>query len=181
MKIAPPRDRQPIPEDQAKQIKDWSATLGRALPPDYEAFLLRYNGGAPYPNIFDDATPAEFRTVADTQTFCDILYDLDFAKDETSGATYGDAMPVGYITFGEDPSGLIFLISLENDTFGNVFLWRATDAAWGSDGNTAARLFLQSPSFTAFLDSFYDTQDKIGYDHWAIPWNVDNAVEVNLS
>jgi len=178
MKIAPPRDRQPIPADQAAQIKDWSATLGRALPKDYETFLQRYDGGAPYPNIFDDATPAEFRMVADTQTFCDFLYDLSFAKDETNGATYGNAIPADHVLFGEDPSGLIFLISLES---GAVVLWRATDAAWGTEGNTAERLFKQSESFTAFLDSLYDTQDKIGYDHWAIPWNIENAVEVNLS
>ena len=181
MKIAPPRDRQPIPNDQAARIKQWSAALGREIPHDYETFLLRYNGGAPYPNIFDDATPAEFRAIASTQTFCDILYDLDAAMAETNGATYGAAMPAFHIAFGEDPSGLIFLISLEAETFGTIALWRATDAIWGTEGNTEARLFTQSASFTAFLDSFYDTPDKIGQDHWGIPWNLNNAVEVNLS
>lgn len=181
MKIAPPRGRTSIAADQPEKLKQWMAALGRTLPKDYQTFLLRYDGGAPYPNIFDDPTPAELREVADTQVFCDRLYPLDDARAEAEGANYGDAVPSGFVPFAEDPGGIVLLLSLREGDFGAVMVWRATIATWGSDDNNHSHLFRQSDSFTAFLTSLYDTDDKIGYAQWTTPWRLENARDLDLT
>ena len=180
MKIAPPRGRVSVARDQQDRVQAWSNHLGRKLPADYRTFLIRYDGGSPYPNIFDEVTPDAVRRGPDTQAFCDVIYDLDYARSETDDATYGNAVPSGFIPIAQDPGGLEILLSLRDADFGHVFLWQGTTEPWGSEGNNENRLFRQASSFVAFLDSLYDTPDKIGYDQWATPWRVENAVELKL-
>lgn len=180
MKIAPEKGRAPIPADQAARIADFAAVVGGKLPADYTAFLTRYDGGFPYPNVFDEVTPDAVRRSVDRQAFCDRLFSLENVESHAKGEIFGSAVPEGFLLIGEDPGGLIFLLSLRPNDFGGVFLWQANSARWGSEDNNEAHIFRQSESFTAFLDSLYDTDDKIGYDHWATPFIVANAVDLDL-
>ena len=180
MKIAPSQESSPIPADQAGRIQSWETELGTQLPADYRAFLLRFNGGFPYPNLFDEVTPEAGRRGPDTLVICDRLYDLDYAMGLGKGAIYGDAVPPDVVFFGQDPGGMEFLISLREPDFGAVLLWLGTTSRWGTDGNDEGRLFKQADSFHAFLAHLYDTEDKLGYRHWATPAAVQNAVEMNL-
>jgi hypothetical protein len=180
MKIAPEKGRAPIPADQAARITDFATNIGGQLPVDYLTFLTRYDGGFPYPNVFDEVTPDAVRRSVDRQAFCDRLFDLENVAAHSRGETFGKAVPTGFLLIGEDPGGLIFLLSLRPDDFGALFLWQANSAPWGSAENNETHIFQQASSFSDFLDSLYDTEDKIGYDHWATPFIVANAVELDL-
>lgn len=180
MKIAPEKGRAPIPSDQAARIADFAAGVGSKLPVEYATFLTRYDGGFPYPNVFDEVTPDAVRRSVDKQAFCDRLFSLENVESHANGEVFGKAVPVGFLFIGEDPGGLIFLLSLRPGDFGAIFLWQANSATWGSPDNNEDHIFQQSDSFPTFLDSLYDTEDKIGYDHWATPFVVANAVELDL-
>jgi hypothetical protein len=169
-----------VPADQSARIAAWETHLGQRIPTDYRAFLIRYDGGFPYPNVFEDVTPDAVRRVPDKAAICDRLYGLDLAKAETDGATFGKGVPPGYALIGQDPGGLILLLSLRAGNAGAIHIWQSTSNIWGTDGNDESRVFKQADSFTAFLGSLFDTSDKVGYDYWATPSVLENAVELNL-
>ena len=181
MKIAPEKGRAPIPADQAARVEAFAVSVDAQLPSDYEAFLTRHDGGFPYPNLFDQVTPDTVRWSVERQAICDRLFGLENVASHAKGDIFGNATPTGFLLIGEDPGGLVFLLSLRAEDFGAVFLWQSNGALWGSAENNENHIFQQAVSFSDFLDSLYDTEDKIGYDHWVTPFAVANAVELHLN
>ena len=151
------------------QITAWEASAGARLPAPYRAFLLAYNGGAPYPNVFDVAMPDAIWGSTDKQTFVDPLYDFAFAVSLYNGDTFGDGTPRPFFFIGCNPGGLELLISLRPKDAGSIYCWQGTDVPWGTDTNTEAALHLQAKSFPDFIAALYDTPDTIGYDYWESP------------
>lgn len=167
--IAPVEDEwQTLPTLDA-QITAWEAAHAVRLPAAYRAFLLAYNGGSPYPNVFDVAVPDAVWDSTDKQTFVDPLYDFAYASSLFAGDTFGDGTPKGFFFIGCNPGGLELLISLRSKDAGSIHCWYGTDVAWGTADNTEAAVYLQAGSFPDFVKSLYDTDDKIGYDYWESP------------
>lgn len=180
MQIAPERGRDAIPADQHKRVAAFAAGFPNGLPPDYAAFLTRYDGGFPYPNVLDDARPLEIRGFPDTQRFCDRLYGLAAVQEFEAGHIYGEGKPAEFLLIGEDPGGLVFLLSTRAADLGAVYIWQGTTHRWGSDTNNETFIAQQGTSFSEFLNSLYDTPDKMGYDHWATPFHKENAKPLDL-
>lgn len=175
--IAPEKPGWSDPAETARAIAAWEAETGTALPEPYRGFLVRFNGGFPYPNLFD--VPAEVDPV-DTMRIADRLYTIQAAAEFGSGAVYGAATPQGYAMIGEDPGGLILLLGLAGAARGAVYLWPATATHWGEEDNAPASLVKQADSFEAFLAGLYDTPDRIGHDHWHTPFGAANAQPLTL-
>jgi len=180
MKIAPERGRDPLPADQQQRVTSFVTSLGVALPAPYQEFLVRFDGGAPYPNIFNDARPAEVRGFPDNQAFCDRLYDLSRVMELQAGDSYGDGIPSGFILIGEDPGGLEIMLSLRSQDFGAIYVWQGTADRWASETNNETLIAKQADSFVAFLNSLYDTPDRIGLDQWETPLRKETAVSLDL-
>ncbi|MBD2748178.1 hypothetical protein IC232_15885 [Microvirga sp. BT688] len=68
---------------------------------------------------------------------------------------------------GCNPGGLEILLSLRAADFGQIFCWLHSTKIWGTEGND--QLWLQAPSFEAFIASLYDEPDRSDYDDWHIP------------
>ena len=175
IRILPSRETSPMTSDHERELKKWEDMLGSRLSSDCRIFLLQFNAGSPHPNIFDEVTPDAVLRGYDTQAVCDRLYDLEQAMSSGKGNICGDAVPPGFVFFGQNPGGLAFLISLREVDFGAVFLWQGATNRWGVDGNDEPRLFRQADSFGAFLCRRYDTLEQSDHRHWATPDALNNA------
>ncbi len=153
----------------SKEIAAWELAANARLPAPYRAFLLSYNGGSPYPNVFDVAVPDDIWGSDDKQTFLDALYDFAFSVSLYNGETFDDGTPRPFFFIGSNPGGLELLISLRPKDAGSIYCWQGTDVPWGTDTNTEAALHLQAKSFPDFIAALYDTPDSIGYDYWESP------------
>ncbi|MCU0800613.1 MAG: SMI1/KNR4 family protein [Rhodobacteraceae bacterium] len=169
--IAPAGAEWPNLATLGAQIAAWEQTTGLRLPASYRDFLLRYDGGQPYPNVFDVGVPDAVWGIADKQTFVDPLYDFAFAVNMFNGETYGAGTPRPFFFIGCNPGGLEILISLRAQDAGAIYCWFGSDVPWETGTNTSAALYLQAPSFGDFIRSLYDTEDEIGMDHWESPRN----------
>lgn len=167
--IAPLSDEWHMPPDLGARISAWEAGSGYLLAAPYRAFLLKYNGGRPYPNVFDVAIPDPIWGSADKQTFLDQLYDFEDAARISAGNTYGAGTPQSFFFMGSNPGGLELLLSLRPEDRGAVYCWFGTDVPWATGANTAAALHAQARTFPDLIAGLYDTQDKIGYDYWESP------------
>jgi hypothetical protein len=166
------RSISPIGEDWqggeaiASLISNWERSSGLTLPADYRAFLIRYDGGRPYPNMFrHSALSPDDGSVNPTEHFLDQLYSWDRVvawSDEL-----GDRLPGGCLTIGADPGLLEIVISLRPEDFGAVYSWVRSWTSWGSVEN--AYLCPQGQSFGAFVTSLFDDEDESGHDYWHTP------------
>lgn len=167
--IAPLSEEWMIPSDLENRVAGWERSAGVRLEASYRSFLMSYNGGRPYPNVFDVAIPENIWGSSDRQTFLDQLYDFDYATSLYDKEIYGAGTPHQFFFIGSNPGGLELLMSMRPQDAGAVYCWSGTDVPWATGANTEAALFAQAPSFPAFVASLYDTPDKIGYDYWESP------------
>lgn len=154
--------------DAADDIATWERDVGIALPDDYRRFMLTFNGGYPYPNVFAHQTPMDEYPLAGGRTFLDPLFDWAMIESEWRDRTiYGDALPPGHLMIGGDPGGLLVLMTLGADDFGAVVTWVARGGPWGSERNT--RTWPLAASFTGFIEQLHDDAERSGWRHWHMP------------
>jgi len=157
-------------KDPSSDIKRWEEESGRTLPDDYKRFMLAFNGGVPYPNVFTFAAPLTAYPSADPTTFIDPLNDWAMIEAEwNKKETYRNALPPNMLIIGADPGGLVVLMSVaeEESKHGKIFVWVARGEPWGDEDNNT--VWQQAESFGTFMASLFDDADKTGWDHWHIP------------
>ncbi len=162
--IAPEGSAWPDEAALADAVAELEAALGTTLPEPYRSFLLTYGGGAPYPLIFDYAPDED-----DPERFLDRLNRPARVQELFTGKTFGDGTPQGFAAIGEDPGGLIVLLSLHPGDFGAIYAWSATAEPWGGPNNSPDMLVHLGADFGAFMASLYETEDLMGYEHWSTP------------
>lgn len=151
----------------SQEIKDWEKRTGYALPDDYRRFMLKFNGGRPYPGLIRYAVPINIYPSTEPTTILSIINDWDFLIGEREGTDFGHAIPPHMLPIATDPGGLTFLLSLRSEDHGSVHCWMTSTDIWATDRNT--RTWPQADSFTALLDSLFDDEDGISYDYWHRP------------
>jgi SMI1-KNR4 cell-wall len=150
-------------------IAAWEASVGRKLPEIYKAFLLKYGGGSIFPSLFDVRQPPEVWGLTDFATFCDPLYDWEYAVSLWNQDTYYDSTPTDLFFIGSNPGGLEILMSLRPDDHGHIYTWWGGNQTWGEEGNTDANLYLQATDFADLIGQMYETPDGVSHDYWYTP------------
>jgi len=94
--------------------------LGYKMPDDFRRFLLKYNGGMPFPYYYDvqgwqepHAAVNEFNGIL-PGLYNDIEVNLENRKGR---------LPEGFIPIANDPGGNTLLLSLVDETLGKVYFW----------------------------------------------------------
>jgi SMI1-KNR4 cell-wall len=151
-------------------LESWSIENGVSFPASYRTFLQRFNGGYPYPSLFEIAIPAERWHLSDRVSSCEPLYSFELGQRLWAGETYGPATPPRMWFIGADPFGLELVMSLRTADHGVVYAWMdRSGTAFGSAENNDSHLFRQADSFEGFLAQLHDTPSKDDYQHWATP------------
>lgn len=150
-------------------IEAWEKANGIALPADYRAFMLAYNGGHVYPLMFDYTIPLDHYPTTDPTptTYVDPVYDWAMVEKIWNGGIFSHRNPPGMLVIGSNPGGLEILLSVQPSSAGRIFTWLHTLHPWGDPDNNMA--WEQAPTFRAFIDSLYDNATREGYAFWHLP------------
>lgn len=160
-----------------RAIVAWEAETALRLPEAYRRFMIRFDGGYVWPNMFTSAIiEAGIIPSSDTAMFIDTLYSFDLVLGHWRKDTYGDGTPPGMVFVGDNPGGTEIVMSVRPHDFGVIYLWYHSTNIWGTDGNDDSALIRQADSFPAFLQSLYDDTDKSGYEAWYIPYYAEPGV-----
>lgn len=163
--ISPASETWPAPDATAAAIAKWESDTGLRLPADYRAFMLRCDGGRPYPNIFAHTArdPGDFPNP--TESYLDPLY--RWARVVAWSAELGNRLPPRTLAIGADAGLLEILLSLREEDHGAVYSWVRNWGAWGNEENDY--LCPQASTFAGFVTSLTDDEEKNGYDYWHTP------------
>jgi hypothetical protein len=151
--------------DTAAALSRWEQETGLRLPDDYRRFLIRYNGGRPYPNLFRHSARDADGAQNPTEHFVDPLYGWDRVVPWSS--ELANRLPPGSLAIGADPGLLEIVLSLRPEDHGAIYSWLRNRAAWGSAENSY--LCPQASSFSAFVASLSDDDEKNGHACWHTP------------
>ncbi len=153
--------------DAKYDIEKWESDNNIQLPDDYRRFMIKFNGGRVYPCTFKYAVPVERYIFSKPETFCDPIFRWSSVEKNWNGEVYGEGCPPGMLTVARDPGGIIVLLSVRKEDYGKIYVWPHSSYKWGDEDNRD--MWLQANSFSEFLDSLYDDEEKNGYDYWYRP------------
>ncbi len=151
----------------ASRIEAWEAEQGVTLPEDLRAFLVAFDGGRVYPNMFDYSVPLTGLSSTAATTFLDRLYGFEQIAASWGGGPFGRAFPPGFVAIGADPGGMEILLSLEGRDQGTVWCWLHSKDAWGSIRNH--EIFRLAATFDDFVDGLRDEPGGAGLRYWSRP------------
>lgn len=154
-------------DDPSEKITNWEAETGSELPADYRRFIFAFNGGRIYPLIFDRAIPSDAYATGEPATFVNSFYPWEMVERIWKGDIFGGRLPPDMLVIGSSPGGIEILLSVNLETFGQIYLWLHSQSGWGDDGND--RVWLQATSFRSFIETLYENDDEEGYDYWYLP------------
>ena len=120
-----------------EKLEEFEQNYGIKLPDDYRSFLLSYNGGSPESDIIDFVQYGENQS--DIVNYLCGIHDGEYwASLEWYMQTFKGRIPVGFIPFGYDPGGNLYLLGIDGMHLGKVYFW---------DHENEAGLFDEEPSF----------------------------------
>lgn len=118
----------PVPDGAIGELE---ARLGRKLPDDYRQFLAAHNARELTPHQIPISNVAHSSTVSVREVCCfcpgqpcDINYTY---------RTYAHRLPKGFFPIASDPGGNLFIMSLNDASYGAIFFWDHENEA--DDGN----------------------------------------------
>ena len=140
------------------EIEKFEEKIDAKLPKDYVEFLLKYNGGRPkqdaYNNMIepinsqiDGGAVSWFYTLAE-----DYHYNL-FKNYQI----FENRMPKELIPIGDDGGGNQICLAVGGDNYGKVYFW---DHDWENDDEEQepdySNVYLIANSFTEFVNKLYE-------------------------
>lgn len=148
-----------LPPLEEAKLKEMERVIGSPLPPDYRAFLLRYNGGQPFPSGF--RMKREGRGYSESCVAW--LYGIQdggefFNSFEFHYRSCLGRMPPNIVPIGSDPGGNQICISIAGRDLGHVYFWDHEREADPDEGEEPGydNLYFVADSFSAFLASLSD-------------------------
>ena len=138
------------------------AVIGKKLPEQYKTFLLKYNGGAPFPSAFKIQWKSE-QDWAEGYDFSTLEYflALDPGSDADFMAYYEDfdgRIPSDTIAIGFAPGGNLVLLGVEASNKGKVYIWMHSYETDEDDETDYSNVGLVVNSFEEFIDGLYDAE-----------------------
>lgn len=140
-----------------EEIDRWESENKVSLPADYRDYIMRCGAEYIYPNAFSQRIPEDVYSESEGYSILEKLYGWRYVNQNWQKEVYGDGTPDGYLIIG-DAQGFQMLLSLRQEDFGGVFCWISTIDPWGSPYNNHDNLYLQSRSFSSFLEELFDTE-----------------------
>ena len=131
------------PRINESEIVALEREIGDVLPPDYRAFLLRFNGGLPEPDIIDVAGLADSPT--DVQVFFGVRRNIGSSNILWNWNVYRDRVPANALPIASDSGGNVYCITLTAPGKGEISY---TDLSRG-----LPRTYRVAATFTEFIDS----------------------------
>lgn len=150
--------------DPSQKIAEWERRTGKKVPADYKSFMSKYDGGRIFPLIFDRQIPPEVYSMGEPATFLNTFYPWDTVSGIWDGEMFSNRTPPGMLVIGSSPGSVEVLLSVEEATYGQIFLWLHSQNEWGAENNDKA--WQQAGSFRQFVDSLYEGDEDEGYDYW---------------
>ncbi|GGO29829.1 hypothetical protein HNQ08_002779 [Deinococcus humi] len=156
------------PPVTANDIAAFEALLGRALPADYRAFLLAYNGGFPRVTLGTSEDGKEFMLSWFLELHPDAMdepYTSRLCTPARREADYGWGLPDDALVFAEDPGGNLYTLSLDDAEHTVRFIDHEVDDPFDSHrvlahGFTAFLQLIRSVNAQAALDAEQQDQER---------------------
>jgi len=137
-----------ISESELNKI---ASEIGLELPTDYQAFLLKYNGGSPEPDAFPIKEHEE--GVGTLQLFFGIDREIESSCLKWNYTEYKDRTPNSYLPIAcSDTNDLICLV-LSKNQYGSVVFW---DAMGETSKNSLDNVYEVADSFTQLLELLFE-------------------------
>ena len=149
----------------ASAVSRWEEESGLRLPGDYRRFVIRYDGGRPYPNMFRHTALDDQGAANPSDHLVDPLYSWEHVV--TWSGQLGNRLPSRCLAIGADPGLVEIVLSLRVEDYGAVHSWVRNLGVWGSPEN--GYLCPQTPSFSAFVASLFDDAEQNGRAGWRTP------------
>lgn len=101
-------------------IESLELKLSLKFPHSYKDFLLKFNGGEPVERAID-FDGSKISQVGDyIASFYEVSEDVSYGILKNY-VNHGDTIPSGMIFIADSPAGNLFLLSLRNDSYGEVY------------------------------------------------------------
>ena len=125
------------------------------LPDDYRSFLLEYNGGRPNPEIIDFIQYG--RNQSDIVNYlCGIHSGEYWASLEWHMETLDDRISEGFVPFGYDPGGNVYLLGVIDEFLGKVYFWDHENEPMAYDKKPGfENISIIADSFSEFLNKLH--------------------------
>lgn len=108
----------PGPEISDSKIAELESGLGCVLPGSYRDFLLRFNGGRPWPDVVD------VPDLSGSPTDVSVIFGIDRTEESTGLAwaaeVYAEFVAKGLIPFACDSFGNLYVFDLREEGRGGV-------------------------------------------------------------
>lgn len=132
-------------------ICDFEAKLNIALPEEYRLFLLRYNGGKPKPDCFNDSVIDYFFSIINLGGIYSIQSYLN---------TYYKRYPAEFLPIASAGGGDLILIGLAGEYESKIYYW---DHNYESDENGLnyyENITIVTNSLHELLEQLFDLDDE---------------------
>ncbi len=145
-------------------IEDVEAQLGFKLPPNYRAFLKKYNGGRPEPALFPiegmDKNPE-----GDIQVFFGGDREIESSNLVWNAEASSGRMPANLLPIACNGCGGLICLSLWGDDAGSVLFWDYYNEQLGPNPGYE-NIYRIADSFEAFLESLHldAANEAAGFD-----------------
>lgn len=133
-------------------IADFEVKFSILLPTDYKDFLLEHNGGCPKPNTnrFPETDVQWIYGIHQYDYWANLIEHIDMFKER---------IPSDTIPIANDSGGNLFLLSLRNDSKGEVWFWNHEEEAEENGHEYLENITKVSDSFNSFIDNLYEWID----------------------
>jgi hypothetical protein len=136
------------------------------LPEQLRAYYLRFNGGLPYPVDLPEYSAIGLRLVwaegvrgarGGDMAYFSGLFKINHPNPSLDYAStwhdFKHRVPAGYLGFGSDPSGSLFLIGTAEHNVGEIFFWSRQYEAdvGGGEAPSDVNIAFVAPSFKDML------------------------------
>ena len=136
-----------IVDSDLSSLEEW---IGAPIPPDLRSFYLQSDGG-----IFTQETIDISETLETTlnQIFSVVSSQFENIRVEYHDLKEDNRIPRWCLPIGDDPAGNLFIISLEDETYGAIYYWDHEREQIAENETIAAfeNLTLIADSFSEFV------------------------------
>ncbi|MDN8593526.1 SMI1/KNR4 family protein [Chryseobacterium mucoviscidosis] len=136
-----------------KEINEFQRKFNLNFTEQYIKFLLESNGGDPSPSMFK---------ISDEQGagVLNIFYGIGdmYSNLEEYIDIYEYRLPTGFIPIGNDPSGNVICLGLNEKYYNNIYFWDHEQESENPDD--MRNMYFLANDLNEFLDSLYDDEEE---------------------